>query len=196
MTAPPGAAGMGGAGALGAFWTFSLEFYRREGVERALLHLQRSAGADVNLLLLALWRAQLGIGALDGARAGALASRLEAWRRRVTERLRAAREALRGGIAPAPAGEAESLRQAILALEIESERIAQAVLEDATPEAAGRKAGIASPAAAAAGLVAALGAARGAPVGDDDRQALAILLAAACPQASAAALRRALAAFR
>ncbi len=194
MTAPPGAAGMGGAGALGAFWTFSLEFYRREGVERALLHLQRSAGADINLLLLALWRAQLGIGALDGARAGALASRLEAWRRRVTERLRAAREALRGGIAPA--GEAESLRQAILALEIESERIAQAVLEDATPEAAGRKAGIAHPAAAAAGLVAALGAAREAPVGDDDRQALATLLAAACPQASAAALRRALAAFR
>ena len=52
---------------MGAFWTFSLEFYRRKGVERALLQLQETAGADVNLLL-ALWRASLGLEALDGVR--------------------------------------------------------------------------------------------------------------------------------
>ena len=53
---------------MGAFWTFSLEFYRRKGVERALLQLQETAGADVNLLLLALWWAKLGLKGLGEER--------------------------------------------------------------------------------------------------------------------------------
>ena len=123
----------------------------------------------------------------------ALASRLAPWRRQVTERLRAARKALRGGLDPVPAGEAEGLRQAILAGEIESERIAQAVLEAATPEAAGRETIDPAPAAVAAGLAAAM--ALAAPPGDDGRRALAALVAAACPRAGDGAIASAMAAF-
>ena len=43
-----------------AFWRFSLELYARDGVPAACLALQDREGADVNLVLLALWLGESG----------------------------------------------------------------------------------------------------------------------------------------
>src|SRR5262249_11582194 len=39
------------------FWRFSLKFYSRAGVQEVLLEAQDRCGADVNMLLFALWQA-------------------------------------------------------------------------------------------------------------------------------------------
>lgn len=43
------------------FWQFSIQHYERDAVKNACLSLQDSAGADVNLLLLAIWLKTLSI---------------------------------------------------------------------------------------------------------------------------------------
>ncbi len=176
---------------MSAFWTFTLGVYGREGVRPSALHLQEARGADVNLLLYAMWRASLGLPPFDNAHAAALASRVRAWREAVVEPLRAVRTGLRGGVAHVPGDEAEGLRKRTLELEIEAERVEQAVIEAADPSARGRKAGAADPAAVAANLAAVMVLGDG-PLDAADVAALRALVAAACPDADAGAVDRAM----
>ena len=110
-----------------AFWDHTLGVYRKPGVGPACIALQDRRGADVNILLFALWHAAQGHGALNDQALADLDAAVTPWRTQVVERLRAARNAIRHGIPRAPA-EAEALRKAILAQEIEGERIAHEIL--------------------------------------------------------------------
>jgi len=110
------------------FWRFSLRFYARSKVSAACVVLQDNAGIDVNLLLFLLFLAehQRSIEAGEVAR---LDAGVSAWREQVVTRLRDLRRALKPGIGEIPGTVSETFRGQIKRLELESERIEQAVLE-------------------------------------------------------------------
>lgn len=78
------------------FWRFSLVFYARPGVAPACLALQDRHGADVNLLLLALWLGTLGhrLDALAGTHIARLAAD---WQQPIVMPLRQVRRRLKQG---------------------------------------------------------------------------------------------------
>jgi uncharacterized protein (TIGR02444 family) len=119
----------------GAFWRFSLDFYRRPGVAACCLDLQDRYGRDVNLLLFACWvgisgRGRLGVG--DLARAE---SALEPWRREVVEKLRAVRRLVKDE------ADATELYASLESTELRAERVSQFRLESLArkPGAPGRE---------------------------------------------------------
>lgn len=178
---------------MSAFWTYTLDFYRREGVQPAVIQLQDARGADVNLLIYAAWRAALELPSLTVDEAVGLAEAVAAWRETAIEPLRAVRNALRPGVANVPEEEAKALRGQVLKLEIEAERIEQAVIEAQTPGATGREPKEPSPVAVAANLAAVV-ALNPAPLTEADRNALRAVAAAGCRNASVAEIETALAA--
>ena len=118
------------------FWRFSLRFYARTKVSAACLALQDEAGVDVNILLFLLFLAehQRSVTAPDIAR---LDTSVSAWREQVVKRLRDLRRALKSGIGDIPGTVSETFRSQIKRLELESERIEQAVLEGFSAAAVG-----------------------------------------------------------
>jgi len=111
-----------------SFWAFSLEIYGRPGVPEALVAFQDARGADINLLLYCCWHAATGRGGLDRTTLAGLREKVAAWRAAVVEPLRDIRRGMKGGIAGAPPDDAEALRGEVQRLEIEAERIEQALL--------------------------------------------------------------------
>ncbi len=112
-----------------AFWNFSLEFYAAPGVEESCLALQDRRGADVNLVLLALWAASRG--RLLDTETIATAERIaRPWRETVTEPIRAARRALKEPPAGFDGEAASALRRRLQALEIEAERLQQMAIAE------------------------------------------------------------------
>lgn len=169
-----------------AFWDHTSAIYRKPDVAAACLALQDRRGLDVNFLLFALWRAADGQGPLDRAALALADGRVALWRETVVEQLRAARNAIKAGVAHAPVEPAEALRKAIIGQEIEGERLAHMILAEApialvpsTDRAAD----------AAASLLAYAGYKGFAP-DSCDRADLRVLLAAAFPETPAAALDR------
>ena len=121
------------------FWRFSLRFYARSKVSAACLALQDEASVDVNLLLFLLFLAehQRSVKAPDIAR---LDASISDWREHVVKRLRDLRRALKPGIGEIPGTVSETFRGQIKRLELESERIEQAVLERFPAETIGSSA--------------------------------------------------------
>ncbi len=111
-----------------AFWNFSKGLYGRPGVARACLALQDRCGLDVNILLFCCWAGGRGQ-ALTVEELGKCIAAVQPWQERVVKPLRAARRWLKGQHT-APAGAAEDLRQAIMAQELEAERLEQLVLTE------------------------------------------------------------------
>lgn len=120
------------------FWNFSLGLYGRPGVPAACLALQDGLGLDVNLLLFCCWHGQAGR-RLEEADLRRAMTAAEPWQREVVQPLRAVRRRLKAGVAPVSAAESEALRRKVNDLELEGERIAQAVLEALPAPAAGRR---------------------------------------------------------
>lgn len=125
-------------------WPFSLRFYRRAGVASACLELQDRLGADVNLLLFALWHGASGRGRLGGRELAALSSAVAPWQSQVVIPLRAIRRRLKGLAGQPVLASFEptfaDLRQRIQAAELTAEAFEQAMLE-ATAEPKGQRAG-------------------------------------------------------
>jgi len=117
------------------FWAYSLHVYARPGVSAACLRLQDELGLDVNLLLFALYAGRTGhaIDVADWWRLDALVAPL---REQVVQPLRRARRWLKNqapvSLEPAQGGVSE-LRPALAELELQAERHAQALLEQALP---------------------------------------------------------------
>jgi uncharacterized protein (TIGR02444 family) len=112
-------------------WTFSLTVYSDPAVQKECLDLQDEFGIDVNLLLFCAF-----VGAVSGAVLSDEAMKeaadvVGAWHRDVVGRLRQARRALKpfATETSAIASPARSLRTAVKALELDAERIEQAMLE-------------------------------------------------------------------
>lgn len=116
------------------FRRFSLSIYAEPGVAPACIALQDSGGADVNLLLFALWAAHRGA-RLTAADVTGVEQAVQAWRTGVVEPLRAARRALK----PTPMGfdpaAAEALRGVLQAAELEAERLQQERIAPLVPAA-------------------------------------------------------------
>ncbi len=110
-----------------AFWTFSLRFYQLPGVAESCLDLQDRHGADVNLVLFALWAASRGH-QLDAAAIAAADLVARQWREAVTQPLRAARRALKTRWDGFDDAAVAALRQQVLAAELESERLQQSAM--------------------------------------------------------------------
>lgn len=112
------------------FWDYSLALYRRPGVETACLDLQRRHGIDVNLVLLCCWLAERGT-PLDDRLLARLSAAVDEWQSEVVRPLRAVRRRLKAMLEAAAGGPAvwsdlaRSLRERILALEIDGERLEQ-----------------------------------------------------------------------
>ena len=103
------------------FWRFSLVFYDYPGVAEALIALQDRAGANVNLILFALWLGISGRGSLAGGLLAAAAQTAGALGGEIVEPLRALRRKLRDH----PDGDVQKLREAVKALELAGEKLIQ-----------------------------------------------------------------------
>lgn len=110
------------------FWDHSLRFYTDPETQAACLDLQDRSGADVNIVLYALYRAsngeQLDVGSLRQADQ-AVAS----WRGQVVRPLRRLRRALKPNPHPLSAADQSRLRDGIKKLELEAEQVLQYYLE-------------------------------------------------------------------
>lgn len=109
-------------------WSFAVACYARPGVEPICLRLQ-DEGADVCLLLCALWLEQRGVAASD-ARMQELQAISQTWQREVVMPLRALRQRWRA----AAAGDSvlAQIREQIKTIELAAERAQLERLEDLT----------------------------------------------------------------
>ena len=110
------------------FWEFTLELYPEPGVAAACIALQDEHGADVNLLLFALWAASRGA-RLTSDDIRRVEAAVYDWRTGVVQPLRAARRALK------PFADAQALRENVKAAELEAERQQQARMAPLLPAA-------------------------------------------------------------
>lgn len=110
------------------FWPFSLDVYRREGVEAACLQLQDQTGLDVNCVLFCCWAAAAGFGRLTDLELQAMQDVSASWNAQVVMPLRGVRRVLKDMAGPAPEGPVASLRQSVKDLELEAEWYEQRLL--------------------------------------------------------------------
>jgi uncharacterized protein (TIGR02444 family) len=113
----------------GSLWRFAEAIYGHAEVSKACLFLQDECGADVNVLLFALWIAVEKKSLVDAATIREVDAFVRQWRQEVVMPLRAVRRRLKTGPGPAPDAATEALRSRLKDVEIESERIELAVLE-------------------------------------------------------------------
>ena len=119
----------------GPLWGFAQRVYGQPGVAQACLALQQRFGADVNLLLFAAWLGAARGTPLPDLLARQAQQRVATWHNEIVRPLRAVRQRMKTGPAPAPSGATEALRDALKAVEIGSERIELAMLETLAPQA-------------------------------------------------------------
>jgi uncharacterized protein (TIGR02444 family) len=151
------------------FWDFSLRFYASPGVASACLRCQDEAGADVNLMLFALWHAASGT-TLHQSDMEAADAAVAPWREHVVKPLRSLRRALKSPPLASLVA-ACGFRKQIQAVELDSEHLEQEMLTASVP----RRTSTAPPLEAARANLAAYAAATGLALPEE---ALAILLAA------------------
>ena len=102
-----------------ALWHWCLQVYEREGVPALCLQAQDEYGADVCLLLCALWLEQRGATPQPGRRMALVACASD-WQKRVVKPLRNLRREWKAAAQEDPA--LARLRQQLQRLEIEAER--------------------------------------------------------------------------
>lgn len=110
------------------FWDFSLEIYGADGVAPACLALQEAHQLDVNIVLFCCWIGASGRGALDAGEAAAMTAAVAEWHAEVVRGVRAVRQLLKDGLAPAPIELSEPLRRRIAKIEVELEHVEQLML--------------------------------------------------------------------
>ena len=118
-------------------WDYSIDLYRRPGVEAACLDLQRRHGLNVNLLFFACWLASQGI-EFDRTTLAKAMKAISTWQVEVTRPLRALRRRLGVRISHATPesllgrwpDQVAALRRTALALELDSEHLTQLALSD------------------------------------------------------------------
>lgn len=141
-------------------WDFATRTYADPQVQAACLALQDDHGQCVSFLLWRLWTLKEGR-PVDGALLGDAVLTARTWESAATAPLRVVRQRLKTLPSNMPGDGQGRLRQAILAAELESERLLLEALEAATPTTTGLRPG-AERALAAAAL--AWGGAKAAPM--------------------------------
>lgn len=116
-----------------SLWEFSSTIYRKPGVEKALLTLQRRLGVDVNMLLLCCWAARYRHHKITHSGMAELMAKAKVWQSEVVRPLRLLRNRLKAGFASVPRFDTHALRGKVLALEIEAEHMEQDYLAGELP---------------------------------------------------------------
>ena len=101
------------------FWDFSLRVHGADGVAHQL---------DVNIVLYCCWIGATGRGALDAGEAEAITKAVAEWHGEIVRGVRAVRQRLKDGLAPAPLELSEPLRRRIARIEVELEHVEQLML--------------------------------------------------------------------
>ena len=112
-----------------SLWSFSVDRYAKPGVQDAALALQENQGADVNFVFYCAWCAFTGRDTLDVDDFGEAEKLVARWREEITKPLRALRDRVKTDPELAELEGAMDVRGKILSAEVESERIAQIVIE-------------------------------------------------------------------
>ena len=115
------------AGGAGDLWSFALKVYGAADVSASCLALQDRFGADVPVLLTALWMAQRGV-RLDASGMAEIERRIGPWRTEMVAPLRALRRRLKSDPPLPPSEETEALRTDIKRAELYAEKIELATL--------------------------------------------------------------------
>ena len=110
------------------FWDFSLAVYGGEGIPEACLELQDAHGVDINVILFCCWLAETGRGRLEPAETAAMCAAVAEWHAIAVRGVRAVRQRLKGGLAPAPIELSEPLRRRLATIEVQLEHIEQLML--------------------------------------------------------------------
>lgn len=114
------------------FWQFSVHHYAVDGVASACLALQEQCGIDVNLLLFCCYGGRQGkvftTEQIDQCR-----TVVDPWHSEIAKGLRAVRQRLKSGFDFVQKNQTEPLRQKILGMELEAEKIEQVLLAEAVP---------------------------------------------------------------
>jgi len=170
-------------------WDFSVATYRRPGVQEACLALQDGMDADVNILMYCCWR-----GRLKREEFELLLAALAPWQYTVVRGLRSVRRALKPMLAELDefSADAGGLRKKVAALELEAEKLQQAMLGR---HAADHAAGPPSPRSAADNLACYFTCLAKAPDGEAQK-ALKILIGAAFPDDGEEAIEAAIATLK
>jgi uncharacterized protein (TIGR02444 family) len=129
------------------FWRYCHAVWGRAGAAETCLWLQDRHGLDVNLVLLTCWLAHTGNRSLTDADVAAIEAGVATWRADIIAPLRQARRALTARVEIDDT--LARLRQAILAVELDAEKIGQRRMIDVMAER-GLLAPAADPAARAA----------------------------------------------
>ncbi len=161
------------------FWDYSLLVYGRDGVPAACLDLQDRFEIDVNVMLFCSWIGHSGRGKMTAAELGAALAAVSEWHNGIVRGLRTVRQALRGGVPPAPDEQSAALRRRILKIEVDSEHLEQLMLAAAVDRPAADALPAERRAADAVANVAAYFAVHGAAPGAAAADSLAIVLGAA-----------------
>jgi uncharacterized protein (TIGR02444 family) len=111
------------AAGAGRFKRFALELYRQPGVAGACLALQGRHDLDVNVVLFAAFTGAGRRRTLTADDVGRAYNAVGAWHQEVVRPLRAVRQRLKTGPAPAPSEPTGRLRRKLPQLEIEAEMI-------------------------------------------------------------------------
>ena len=110
------------------FWDYSLRVYGSEGVPAACIALQDRLDIDVNVMLFCSWIGHSGRGEMTAAELSAALNAVSEWNESIVRSLRAVRQALKGGMPPAPDAHSAALRRRILKLEVDAEHAEQLML--------------------------------------------------------------------
>ncbi len=114
------------------FWRFSLALYGQADVPAACLRLQDECGADVNVMLFALFLARAGR-LIDSGDVDRMEAVVAPWRDDVVRPLRAVRRVLKSPPKQFKNEGTQSLRAAVQRIELEAEHLQQLALERALP---------------------------------------------------------------
>ena len=113
---------------------FALALYGCDGVPAACLHLQSRHSLDVPVVLFAAYVGAVRRQTLTPSDVDAARARVDAWHREIVLPLRALRQRLKTGPAPAPDDTTAQLRSGVQRLEIEAELIELDELDALIPE--------------------------------------------------------------
>lgn len=102
-------------------WDFSLQVYGQKGVSSACIGLQDRHTLDVNIVLLCLWLGSSGRPVIDQTFLERILEVSTRWNKEIVCKIRSARVTLKEKFSTIPLERCETLRQGLLALEIDCE---------------------------------------------------------------------------
>src|SRR5690349_20017302 len=168
------------------FWNFSLELYAGESVAEACLDLQERRGCDVNILLFCCWLGASGRSTLTAERLRVILKASDLWQAEIVRPLREVRKRLKEQpwIA-APPETVDATRRRVADAELAAEHAEQLKLAALHASPADRDRPLEKRLRTVVGNLGVYAVCLGVTPDDEDRQAVAALVAATFPEALA-----------